>query len=243
MSKVLGTNCSDDSISFAMDDMSFPHCVWVSGGFIKYARFYGDEWRISDDAATIISSANTLKISKHCVGFNNGNCFFAYLDGNDLKLASWKGSYWSTEVVWANLAGISPLEWAVTWTGFPVVIVATGTADNQTIWEMDKSGINWSSPVGTSMPNQDNVSFELKAAKVASYVYVFWNGLNESSVTAWIGHTVWDVEAREWVYQPSKQVEMSAINGTVLCLDFVVGNELLSSSSESSESSESSMTS
>jgi hypothetical protein len=71
----------------------------------------------------------------------------------------------------------------------------------------------------------------LKAAKVASWVYVFWNGENSTTGQAWIGHMAWDLDSSRWLYGPTKKIEMSIEDGQIASLDFAVGEEFESSSS------------
>lgn len=232
MSKILATHCDDSKVSIAMDDMAYPHCVWVDGKTIKYARFCGDGWRVAGGTAVAASSSNDVSVSRHCIGFDgDGNCFFVFLDGVDLVLSAWNGASWSRDVVWAGAGNYDLTAWSVAWVQAPVVVAVTG---DQQLWVTDKCLGTWRTPESTPMPAYDNDLVELKAARVASWVYAFWTGRDDATRMTWIGHAAWDVDAAAWTYVPSKKVQMSVDDGEIASIDFSVWDEFESSSSESS---------
>lgn len=221
MSLTLPTSCEDSQVSIAMDDLGYPHCVWTDGDNIRYARFYGDGWRTAGDSAIAVSSSN-LSVSRHCISFDAvGNCLFAYMDGLDLKLASWNGSTWSTETIWQNAGSGDALAWTLTWAGFPVAMVITRGYGNRVIFCTDKSSGSWIAPIGISLPAQDNDIIELKSAVVSNWVYAFWTGRNNASETSWIGHAAWSYETVEWIALPSVLVSMSVEEAEISGIDFI----------------------
>jgi hypothetical protein len=232
MSTILSVNCDDSHISMAMDDLSCPHCVWIEDNKAKCAKFYGNEWRVAGGTATALSSSNSLSISKHCLGFNAiGNPFFSILEGDDLVVVSWNGISWEKETAWAGVGSQDPIAWGVVWASAYVLIVITQNAGIKTIYAVDKSTGTWGTPIGIAIPEQDNIDSELKISKVASWVYAFWNGKNQTSGESWIGHASWDINGQTWVSQPSKKIERSIIEGDIGGIDFAVYNEMESSSS------------
>lgn len=234
MSRILATQCDDSKIAIAMDDMSYPHCVWADGNNVKYARFCGDEWRVAGGTAIAMSFSTPATVSRHCIGFNRDwNPFFAVLDGMDMVLVFWNGVSWTREVVW-TLSNV-PLSWAVAWSGFPVVIAVAVDEGVKKIWAVDKSTGTWGAPSGTPIPVQDNDEMELKVSRVSSWIYSFWNGKHNDSGTSWIGHAAWDTEEQSWICLPSKKIAMSAADGDIGGIDFVVWDEMESSSSSSTE--------
>jgi hypothetical protein len=232
MSKTLSTKCDDSKISIAMDDLSYPHCVWIEDNQAKYSRFYAGEWRNAGDQSVVLSSENTIQVSKNCIGFDDsGNPFFALLDGNSISFMSWNGSSWTREVAWTGTTGEIPLTWSVTWAGFYVLVVVVDDSESKTIYAVDKSSGSWGIPEGILIPDQDNTSIELKISKVAFGIYSFWTGKNESLGTSWIGHAIWDLNTQEWLYTTNKQIELSTVEGDIAGIDFVVNEELMSSES------------
>lgn len=230
MSKILPTNCEDDKISMVMDHMSHPHCVWIEGSTIKYARYYGDGWRFAGNSSVAYSSENELSLSPNCVGVDdNDNCFFVFMDGEDLTMISWNGFSWSSEIVWSNAVAADITTWSVAWARAPVV-----TAIGSYLWATDKTTGSWSIPSSLSFTTSDELTPTIKSARVSSRVYVFWTGKSDSLKTSWIGHAAWDVDSQQWVYTSSKQIQMSASEGEIIGMDFVVCDEIDSSSSESS---------
>jgi hypothetical protein len=221
-----------------MDSLSYPHCVWTNGTTVKYARFYGQEWCIAGGTAVAYTSSETISLSKNCIGIGeNGNCFFALLDGQDIKLCSWDGLQWNIETVWAGANSNDVLAFAVTWVEYPVVTIFTKNYGNRSVWVVDKQTGTWSSPARIVVPPQDNDQVELKAIKVNNLVYLFWTGKSLSSGTSWIGHTIWNAASRTWLSLAEKKVLMSEAEGDIAGMDFVVGYEGETSSSESSSSS------
>ena len=224
MSRILATHCDDSKVSIAMDDMAYPHCVWVDGKTVKYARYCGDGWRTAGGTVVVTTSQNDVSVSRHCVGFDSdGNCFFVFLDGDDLVMCQWNGVLWSREVIWAGAEGYGLLAWSVAWTDAPVVLAVT---NDQNIWATDKSTGSWGTPESTPIPSSDNETVELKATRVSSWIYAFWTGKDSSSGTTWIGHAAWDVDGQDWVFLPNKRVEMSVDDGEIAGIDFSVWDEL-----------------
>ena len=221
MSTTLPTSCEDSQVSFAMDNLGYPHCVWTDGDSIRYARFYGDGWRTAGDSAIVVSSSN-LVVSRHCISFDGiGNCMFAYMDGMDLKLASWSGSVWTTETIWENAGSVDVLAIALAWSEFPVAMVITRGYGNRMLFATDKSSGSWSVPVGVAIPPQDNDVVELKSAVVSDWVYAFWTGRNDASETSWIGHAAWSYDTTVWISRPSVLVNMSVEEAEISGIDFI----------------------
>lgn len=220
MNNILKTNCEYSNICVAMDSTAYPHCIWMDGLNIKYARFYSEEWRLAGGQPIAFSSENTLLISKHCLGFDeNGNPFFVVLDGKDLVLVSWNGCLWAKEVVWENASSEDVLAWGVCWMGFYFVVVITSNNGGKKIYAVDKSTGTWSSPSGILILPQENSNIELKTSKVSSFVYAFWNGKKDGN--AWVGYATWDTDTKSWIYPPSK-IQTSEIYGDVSGIDFSV---------------------
>lgn len=227
MSKILPTRCDDSKVAMAMDATSYPHCVWADGKSIKYSRFYGEEWRLVAGTAVVTTSQNNVSVSKHCIGFDDyGNCFFAFMDGSDLKLTRWSGITWVTDTVWAGVQEQDPLAWSVAWNGFPIVVVITSSSGTKTIWATDKSSGSWGTPNGLPIPPQDDGQVELKVAKAGDWAYMFWNGREISSGTAWIGHAAWSFVSEEWKASPTKKIAMSAFDGEIASIDFTTSREV-----------------
>ena len=238
MSNILNTNCDDAEVVFTMDENSHPHCVWIDGGFVKYSCHHGSEWRLAGNSSVAVSSSDTLLLSKNCMGFNaQGNCFFSYKDGEDLKTASWNGASWTIEKITDETTVGSILAWSACWSGFSVVMAIVENAGVKSLVEFDNSTGSWVSSGSVAIPAQDNSVVELKTAKVANWIYAFWNGEDVNSGMGWIGHASWDFNSSTWFYLPNKQIQMSLDEYEIMDLDFVVTDELLSSSSSSSESS------
>ncbi len=227
MSRILATQCDDSKMAMVMDDLSCPHCVWVDSLDVKYARFYGDEWRLAGGTAVAMTVPVSASVSKNCVGIDgNGNCFFAVMDGSDLKLCSWSGMSWTTETVWGGAGSNDVLAFGVAWADtFPVVAAFTRSLGNSSVWAIDKKTGSWGEPADVVVPPQDNEIVELKVAIVAGMAYLFWNGRDDTSGESWIGHTIWNPTTHQWLSRPSKRVEMSAKQGHIAGIDFATSYE------------------
>jgi len=226
MSKILKTQCEDSNIAITMDDLSYPHCVWVDGDEVKYARFYGDEWRVSDGDATVFMSTD-VSLSDRGIGIGeNGECFFVVLDGQDLKMLSWDGIQWTTETAWENAGNQDVLSWAVTWAGFPVLTVFTRSYGNKSIWVTDKWAGTWSNPERVVVPKQDNDTVEVRVTMVSNVAYFFWNGKDLESGESWIGMAYWDTNARTLSSPTGNKILLSVANGDISGIDSVSGATL-----------------
>lgn len=232
MNKTLIVNCDDSHISMEMDEFSSPHCVWIENNKVKYARFYGGEWRVLRGTATALISLYNLSIKKHCLSFDSaGNPFFAILEGEDLVVVSWNGFSWTKETAWAGIGAQNAISWGTIWVGFYVLIAIVQNEGVKIIYAVDKSTGNWGAPSGTTIPTQDNVDSELKLSRVSSWVYSFWNGKETLSGESWIGHASWNTDGQNWVSQSNKKIERSITNGDIGGIDFAVYDETESSSS------------
>ena len=239
MSNILRTQCSDSQVAMAMDDLAYPHCIWTDGLSVKYAKYYGEEWRTIDNTAIAFSSSGPVSLSKNCIGTNdNGECFFALLDDQDLKVCSWNGKEWITETAWENANSGDVLAFAVVWTGFPTIAVFTRSNGSRSVWIVDKSSGSWCISEGVSVPPQNNDIVELKTTRVLDAVYLFWNG-KDLFGESWIGHIEWDTVLQAWESTADK-IALSEATGDIAGIDFTAIDEGESGSSVSSISSESS---
>ena len=208
----------------------WPHCLWVEGSSIRYARYYGKEWTFLGGVSLARESSSDVVIFPNSLDVDElGRPYAVIYESSWIKILWWDGSAWQTEGV-TSVSGKELTGAACCWRSEPFISALYWTSSKSTLCMYRKTGGVWSF-VQEDLGGQDQVPASLVSRNVDCYIYNFWKASKAGE--GWIGHMMYHPTSDVWAGLIEKKVSFSMQDAEIVDLDFVTMDENLSSSSSS----------
>jgi len=234
----LTTSLSGESIdapAIRNDSAGWPHCLWVEGLSVRYARYYGKEWTFLNGVSLAKDSLSGVEIFPSSLEIDDiGRPYAAIHESGKLRLLSWSGTRWLTEDIASTAGKIITGATCCWWKGEPLVAAIYWTSTRSDLCIYKRSGTIWTC-IQENLGVQDNVSSNLVMRKADTYAYLFWKA--RANEAGWIGHVMYDVAGDLLTGKVSRRIAFSDSELEIVDIDFVTADEEMSSSSSSMSSS------